>query len=251
MERDVIIEQLRKRFGKRQSFSRQELYDFYTEFKPDLKETTFRWIIFNLKEKQILTSISKGLFTLSFKPVFKPNIDKAIKRIYTSVEKQFSTLKFCLWTTEFASEFMLHITAKHITILQMEKEALEPVYAFLKTKKLGNTFIQPEEKEIERYIYESDKAIVLLPLVSKSPLQNIDSVQTTTIEKLIVDLFSDKKLFAAYQGAELAHIVNTAHSRYAIDFTTLFHYANRRRKDVELKKFLKDKTDIPSNILND
>ena len=251
MERDVIIEQLRKRFGKRQSFSRQELYDFYTEFKPDLKETTFRWIIFNLKEKQILTSISKGLFTLSFKPVFKPNIDKAIKRIYTSVEKQFSTLKFCLWTTEFVSEFMLHISAKHITILQMEKEALEPVYYFLKTKKLGNTFIQPEEKEIERYIYESDKAIVLLPLVSKSPLQNIDSVQTTTIEKLIVDLFSDKKLFAAYQGAELAHIVNTAHSRYAIDFTTLFHYANRRRKDVELKKFLKDKTDIPSNILND
>ncbi len=30
---DIIIEQLRKHFGKRQSFSRQELYDFYTEFK--------------------------------------------------------------------------------------------------------------------------------------------------------------------------------------------------------------------------
>jgi len=246
-----IIEQLRKRFGKRQSFSRQELYAFYTEFNPDLKETTFRWIIYNLKKKQIISSISKGLFTLAFKPVFKPNIEKATKIIYLSIEKQFPMLKFCVWTTQIVSEFMLHVLAKHITILQMEREALEPVYDFLKTKKIGDIFIQPKEKEIERYIYESDNAIVLLPLVTKSPLQKIDEVQTTTLEKLIVDLFSDKKLFAAFQGSELIHIINTAYNRYAIDFTTLVHYANRRRKDVDLKNFLKDKTDIPKNILND
>lgn len=251
MANDIIIEQLRNRFGRRQSLSRQELYAFYTEFKPDLKETTFRWIIYNLKEKQIITSISKGLFTLAFKPVYKPDIDKATKKIYISIEKQFSMLKFCVWSTRIVSEFMLHIPAKHITILQMEKEALEPVYDFLKTQKLGDIFIQPEKKEIERYIYESDKAIVLLPLVTKSPLQKIDKIQTVTLEKLIVDLYSDKKLFAVFQGSELAHIINTAYNRYAIDFTTLFHYANRRRKDVDLKNFLKDKTDIPKNILND
>lgn len=251
MANDIIIDQLRTCFGKRQSFSRQELYSFYTEFKPNLKETTFRWIIHNLKEKQIITSISKRLFTLAFKPVFKPDIDKATKKTYSSVEKQFSTLKFCVWNTQVVSKFMLHIPAKYITILQMEKEALEPVYDFLKTQKLGDIFIQPEEKEIERYMYESDKAIVLLPLVSKSPLQNVNNVQTTTLEKLIVDLYSDKKLFAVFQGSELAHIINTAYNRYAIDFTTLFHYANRRRKDVDLRIFLKDKTDIPENILND
>lgn len=251
MAKDIIIEQLRKRFGERQSFSRQELYGFYTEFKPDLKQTTFRWIIYNLKEKQIISSISKGLFTLAFKPVFKPDIDKATKKIYISIEKQFSALKFCIWSTQVVSEFMLHVPAKHITILQVEKEALGPVYDFLKTQKLGDIFIQPKEKEIERYIYESDKAIVLLPLVSKSPLQNVNKVQTVTLEKLIIDLYSDKKLFAAFQGSELAHIVNTAYNRYAIDFTTLFHYANRRRKDVDLKNFLKEKTDIPKNILND
>ena len=251
MANDIIIEQLRKRFGKRQSFSRQELYAFYTEFNPDLKETTFRWIIYNLKEKQIITSISKELFTLAFKPVFKPHIDKPTEKIHISIEKQFPMLRFCVWTTQIVSEFMLHVPAKHITILQMEREALEPVYDFLKTKKIGDIFIQPKEKEIERYIFESDKAIVLLPLVTKSPLQKIDKIQTTTLEKLIVDLYSDKKLFAFFQGSELAHIINTAYNRYAIDFTTLFHYANRRRKDVNLKNFLKDKTDIPKNILND
>ena len=251
MTKGIIVEQLRKHFGKRQSFSRQELYAFYTEFKPELKETTFRWIIYNLKEKQIITSISKGLFTLSFKPVFKPETDKSEKKIFSVIEKQFAGLKFCIWSTRIVSEFMLHVPAKHIIVLQVEKEALEPVYDFLKEQKLGDNFIQPEEKEIKRYIYESEKAIVLLPLTSKSPLQSVNKVQTTTLEKLIVDLYSDKKLFAAFQGSELVHIVNTAYNRYAIDFTTLFYYANRRRKDIDLKTFLKDKTDISKEILND
>jgi len=146
---------------------------------------------------------------------------------------------------------MLHITAKHLIILQAEKEALKPVYDFLKEQKLGDIFIQPEEKEIERYIYESNKAIVLLPLVSKSPIKKIKPIVTTTLEKLIVDLYSDKKMFAAFQGSELAHIINTAYNRYAIDFTTLFHYAKRRKKDIELREFLINKTDISKNILND
>lgn len=251
MAKDTIIKQLRQHFKGKESFSREELYTFYKQFKPDLKETTFRWIIFNLKKQRVIASVSKELFTFSLKPVFQPEPDKLEKKIFSIVEKQFSTLKFCIWSTLYASEFMLHIPAKHITILQVEKEALEPVYDFLKNQKLGDIFIQPEEKEIERYIYESDKGIVLLPLVSKSPLQEINKITTITLEKLIVDLYSDRKLFASFQGSEFAHIVNTAYGRYAIDFTTLFHYAKRRRKDIELRQFFKNKTDISKNILND
>ncbi len=251
MAKDTIIKQLRQYFKGKESFSREELYAFYEQFKPDLKNTTFRWIIFNLKEQQVIAAVSKGRFTFSFKPPFQPEPDKSEKKIYSKIERQFPTLKFCVWSTRVVSEFMLHIPAKHIVIVQAEKEALEPVYDFLKEQKLGDIFIQPEEKEIERYIYESHKAIVLLSLVSKSPTQVVNKVTTTTLEKLIVDLYSDKKMFAAFHGSELAHIVNTAYNRYAIDFTKMFHYAKRRRKDVELRKFFTTKTDISKNILND
>lgn len=251
MAKDTIIEQLRNHFKGKEPFSREELFTFYKQFKPELKETTFRWIIFNLKAQQVIASVSKERFTFSFKPVFLPEPNNAEKKIFSVIEKQFPTLKFCVWSTRIVSEFMLHIPAKHITFLQVEKEALEPVYHFLKEQKLGDIFIRPQEKEIERYIYESNKAIVLLPLVSKSPIQKIKNIATTTLEKLIVDLYSDKKMFAAFQGSELAHIINTAYNRYAIDFTTLFHYAKRRRKDIELREFLKSKTDISKIILND
>lgn len=251
MTKNIIIEQLEKEFKGRESFSREELFDFYRLFDPELKETTFRWRIYYLKNKQVITAISRGLFTLSFKPVFKPEIGDIERKIFSKIDKQFKTLKYCIWSTKIVHEFMLHIPGKFITILQVEKEALEPAYRFLKEQNFRNVYIDPEEKEIEHYIYETDTAIVLLPLVSKSPTQKVNKVSTTTLEKLIVDLYSDKKLFAAFQGNEFVHIINNAYKRYSIDFTKLFHYAKRRRREIELAEYFSSKTDIPKSILND
>lgn len=248
---DFIIEQLKNKFKGRESFSREELFDFYRHFEPELKVTTFRWRIHHLKNKEVITTIAKGLFTLSFKPVFKPNTGDIEKKIYNKIEKQFPTLKFCIWSTQIANEFMLHIPGKFITILQVEKEAIEPVYSFLKNQNFRNVYIEPEEKEIERYIYETETAIVLQPIVSKSPTQKVMKVVTTTLEKLIVDLYCDKKLFAAFQGNEFVHIINNAFQRYSIDFTKLFNYAKRRSRDTDLMDFFINKTDITNNILND
>ena len=130
MAKDFIIERLKKEFKGRESFSRDELFDFYRHLEPDLKETTFRWRIYYLKNKQVITTISRRLFTLSYKPVFKPDIDEAERKIFTKIEKQFPSLKLCIWSTKIAHEFMLHIPGKFITILQVEKEAIEPVYSF-------------------------------------------------------------------------------------------------------------------------
>ena len=108
-------------------------------------------------------------------------------------------------------------------------------------------YIQPNEKEIERYVYENDSTIVLQSLVTKSPVIEVNTLTTVTLEKLLVDLLSDKKLFATFQGSELIHIVNTAYNRYSMDFTRLFHYAGRRRKEFELMELLKQ-TEAPKNI---
>jgi hypothetical protein len=68
-------------------------------------------------------------------------------------------------------------------------------------------------------------------------MQKVEGVTLPSLEKLIVDLYSDQKIFAAFQGSELAHMVNKAHERYAIDFTKLFQYAKRRRRDLEIRRF--------------
>ncbi len=88
-------------------------------------------------------------------------------------------------------------------------------------------------------------------LISKAPTQTIRRTSTITIEKMIVDLYCEKKIFNAFQGSELINIVNNAYRRYSIDFTKLISYAKRRRKEVDLIDFLGQQTDIQKDIFND
>lgn len=249
--RTFIIEQLQQKFKDQESFSREALYDFYLGFEPDLKESTFRWRIYNLKEKNLIRRISRNEFTLTYRPNYKPSIEDTEGRLSLIIDKEFKTLKKAIWSTRIISEFMLHQPIRFFTLIEAEKEALEPVFHFLIDNNVKNVFLQPGEKELHRYISELDNAIVVQPLISKAPLQKVKKVSTVTIEKLLVDLFSDKKLFYTYQGSELVFIFNSIYHKYAIDFTKLFSYAQRRRKEADLKDFISERTDIPKTILND
>lgn len=251
MVKNFILEQLIEKFKEEKIFNRKSLFAFYRQFDPDLKESTFRWRIHQLKAKKIITPITQDLFTLSSKPDYKPVTGEFERKVSNKIEKQFPGLKYCIWSTKSVNEFMLHLPGRFITILQVEKDALEPVYEFLKNRNFGTVYFQPNEKEINRYIFEAEQSIILQSLISKTPTQKVGKVATITLEKMIVDLFCEKSLFVAYQGSEFVHIINNAYERYAVNFTTLFHYARRRGKEVDVKHFLKEKTDIPKIIFND
>jgi hypothetical protein len=248
---DFVTEQLKKVFGQRDTFTRKELYNFYRQYDPDLKETTFRWRIYALKEKKIIQVISRELFSLNFKPIYKPEPRENEKKIISRLFRQFDDIKVCIWSTHILNEFMLHQPAKAITILEVEKDALEPVFHFLKDSSIRHLYFMPEQKELELYVYEDTSAIIIESLISKSPIQRINKIPTVTIEKLIVDVFADKQLFNTFQGTELANIINAAYNKYQIDFTKLFSYAKRRRKEGDLMEYLSQYTDISQNILND
>jgi len=251
LAKNIILEQLKEKFTEDKFFSRESLLAFYRQFDPNLKDSTFRWRIHQLKAKNIITPLSNDLFTLNSKPDFKPSIGEFQKKIAKKIEKQFTGLKYTIWSTKSVQEFLLHLSPRFITILQVEIDALEPVYAFLKNQNIGAVYFQPNEKEIERYIFESEQSIILQSLISKSPTQKIGRTVTIKLEKMIVDLYCEKDLFISFQGSELVHIINAAYQRYAINFTTMFHYARRRGKEFELKQFLKERTDIPKVIFND
>ncbi|SJN42698.1 DUF6577 family protein [Sphingobacterium sp. JB170] len=251
MTTEFITKELRKEFGVQGMFSREDLFEFYLRFDRELKETTFRWRIFDLKEKKVITPLSKELFSLTYKPVFKPKTETRDSRISTKLSKGFPILKQCIWSTRVLNEFMLHQPGKFITILEVEKDALEPVFHYLQDINTPDVYLSPTEKELERYVYEADSALVLQSLVSKAPIKTLKNQTVPTIEKILVDIFADKKLFSTFQGNELANIINNAYDRYQIDFTRLFSYARRRKKENDLIKYLSQQTGIPQTILND
>ena len=55
-----------------------------------------------------------------------------------------------------------------------------------------------------------------------------------TLEKLLVDIYDEDKMFHFVQGAEIERIFQNALNRYSINYTTFFGYAKRRGKEINL-----------------
>jgi hypothetical protein len=248
---DYITGQLINYFKGQPFFTRAELLEFYRQFEPEIKKTTFEGRIYHLKAKKLISSIDSKRFSLSYKPRFTPILENRQKDVFSRVEKQFPGVRCCIWSTKWINEFMLHQQGRFITILEVGNEAAENVFHFLQDNNIRNMFFKPVEKEIEYYILENFDSVVIESLVTKAPLEVVSNVRVPSIEKILVDIFSDKELYIVFQGSELSFIFNSVFKKYEIDFSKLFNYAKRRGKEKELKEFITSKTDIPEYILND
>lgn len=101
-----------------------------------------------------------------------------------------------------------------------------------------SAFLEPTKDVFEKYITESNNLIIVKTLITETPTQVIDGVNISTLEKILVDIFCDKIIFSAYQGNEMRTIYKEAFSKYSINKSKLFRYADRRGKKEELKKYI-------------
>ena len=87
---------------------------------------------------------------------------------------------------------------------------------------------------MERYIGAND-AIIIRPLISESPLQLVESINTPTIEKTLVDIVGDVE-FSFFQGSEMNYVYTTIFERHNVNKKKLLRYATRRgrKEEVEL-----------------
>lgn len=244
----VIENKLIEAFKERSSFDRNELYDFYLDSEPDLKESTFSWRIYDLKKKDIIKTIGRGLYVISYKPKYKPILSENVFKIARKTNERFEEIKYAIWETQWLNEFSQHQASNQMIVVEVEKEFTGSLYYYLNDNMRMDFFLNPDDKEIEFYISESNVPIVIKRLVSRAPLQKIRNKKTivpiATLEKIMVDLFADENLFHFYQGSEMVNIYEKIIDRYSINFTKLFSYAKRRRKEQEIKQF------ISNHILN-
>ena len=133
------------------------------------------------------------------------------------------------------NEFTLHISNNNLTLVEVDKESLESIFYSLRDK-YNQVFLNPNSDILEQYVFNSKTPIIVQPLISEAPLQSISNINTTTIEKILVDLFSDEDLFQFYQGREKKRIFKEAYAKYTINNNKLLRYASRRGKKDEIEK---------------
>ena len=238
----IIENRLIEEFKETEAFSREELYSFFKDFEPDLKEGTLGWRIYDLKKRNIIKSVRRGWYSISYKPVYKPEVSSELLKLSKVITEHFKDLKYCIWETSWFNEFLQHQTSKRIILIEIEKGFEQDLYFQVKDNFRHEVYLNPHEKEIDLYITESQKPIVIKKLITRSPVSkqtvNKNKIITPQLEKILVDIFADEKLFYFYHGSELTHLFENAIKRYSINYTRLFSYAKRRDKEEGLKAYL-------------
>ncbi|MDO9577354.1 MAG: hypothetical protein Q7J16_05675 [Candidatus Cloacimonadales bacterium] len=247
-EVNQIINVIRQRFQDRISFDRNDLYELLREFQPELKESTFAWMIYNLKKRKILKPIKRGVYTLVVKPEYQPDLSDKLKRIFSAVKRENFSDNICIWSSACYNEFMIHQPMRNIIILEVDSDILETVYFFLKDHIYKKVYLQPDENQMLNYAMEEQEPVILLPFISRSPITIHEKISTPALEKILVDAFVASKLLYWIQGKELSNIYEGAYNKYQLNFTTLASYARRRGAEAKLMEFLKQKTDIPQEL---
>jgi hypothetical protein len=213
--------------------------DFYGSKDQGITATTVNWRIYNLVQEGVITRVSRGEFTLGVGKSYFPILSKKQISLYRKLKSEFPFLSICIWNTSVINEFMLHQPGRFYNLVEVEKEGMESLFYFLKDKNMP-VYLDPSPELFKRYLSnEKDPWIVKL-LITESPTQEINGVNTVTLEKILVDIFCEELLFDAQQGSEMDQIFKEAFEKYAISESKMLRYASRRRKKQELEIYLNE-----------
>src|SRR5690606_28333090 len=150
----------------------------------------------------------------------------------------FPYANLCVWNSSILNEFMQHQPHRFFLLVETDKETTNSVFYFLREIKKSD-FIEPTSDILEKYIINEKDIFIVKSLISEAPTQNINGVETATIEKILVDIFCDDVIFSAQQGAEMRNIFKEVFAKYTINQSKMLRYADRRRKKEELNQFVK------------
>lgn len=213
------------------------------------KDKDIRKEIHYLKKQGVITSVKRGIYQLSEKKEFQPVPDARIKKSTACLNQIFRKYRIASGQPNGFHPFMNLQPFRSFYILETEKDTVEPVFYLLKDNQI-NAFIQPDKDFTDKYIINSNKPVIVKPLISRSPSRTQEGIVMAAIEKILVDIYCEPDIFYAFQGKELRNIFNNAFRQYHINYSRLLNYYKRRKKDNSMVEYLlKNIENIPKNLL--
>ncbi len=234
MSKITKIDKLQKEFGSKNIIELKDIDAFYRKEEPSIPKTTVNWRVYALVQEGVLQRVGKGLYRLGKTEIFVPEITHKKKSISQFINKNFPFANYCQWELSHVNYFSQHLINFNILFVDVEKDALDAVYYALKEQYSKVMLISNLYGDISDF---SD-TIIIRPLISDSPTQKVKNCSVATLEKMLVDLATDKELIS-FQGNEIYTIIRTAFEKYTINQNTMLRYAGRKNKRREIEDILK------------
>ena len=217
-----------------ESFSRQE---FVAAMSADY-EMTESQIAYDLRrriEKGLLIRVGWGRYSLPRKRIYRYQYTTAAVRIAETIREYYDRLDFQIFEFRQLNEFMNHQASHNTIFVSAENDLADYVFDTLWTKYPGRVLLKP--KADLYYRYRQDDEIVVGRLPSETP-RGIEEPWMSRLEKILVDVFTDKLISKIVPDSEKEAIINGAFSEYMLDENTMLRYAKRKGAYEKMQKTL-------------
>lgn len=210
-----------------QVFTRQALYNLFKENTKDLSYNSVGWIIDEGLKSNLLFKVGSDSYSRKkeTRNTYSPRYSEFSKELLSKLEERFPELEYTLFETLLLNEFVNHLYAHNILVLQVEKDLCPFTFDFLNELFPGKVLYNPSSDDLGRY--QSDNCIILENRISEAPFDK-ENPHFITLEKLLVDTVSDKAFKELIPTSEVSNIYENAKLIYKSDLTKIRRYAKRR-----------------------
>ncbi|HXD78711.1 MAG TPA: DUF6577 family protein [Puia sp.] len=233
---DLHIDELKETFGVNIEFTTADILAFYRRFQPDVPASTVNWRVYELVKTGMLERTGRGKFIIGSGIPFNLTVRPALVNLSGKIKAAFPYIKYCIWESEMLRGFQQHLSFSKFILVDVEKDAAQAIFDFLK-ERYPYVWLKPDATTMDRYILTGGRNIIVRHLISEAPIQVSSTVPTVTIEKMLVDLFTDNE-FDYLRGEELRRICVNAWNSYSVNLNKLLRYASRKGQREELQAFL-------------
>lgn len=192
--------------------------------------------MYELANRNILERIGKGKFRLGSGNIFTPELNTKHFKVSAAIKSKFPFTEYCIWDASFIKEFSQHISKSNFMLVDVERDSEESVYQLLR-EQFKEVFLMPGKEMLGNFFSDLKRPIIVRTLVSEAPYKIFRNVPVASLEKIIVDIFSDEE-FVYLQSNELVLMIKAAFERYTISESKLVRYADRKRKKKMILDFL-------------
>ena len=220
-----------------QVFTRQALYNLFKEDNKDLSYNSVGWIIDEGLKSNLLFKVGSDSYSRKkeTRNTYSPRYSEFSKELLSKMEERFPELEYTLFETLLLNEFVNHLYAQNILVLQVEKDLCPFTFDFLNELFPGKVLYNPSSDDLGRY--QSDNCIILENRISEAPFDK-EHPHFITMEKLLVDTVSDKAIKELIPTSEVSNIYENAKLIYKSDLTKIKRYAKRRNAWTKVEALL-------------
>ena len=209
----------------------------FLAFTYGMKPVTARQYLSSLTKERERVRVGQGEYAIAQKQAFTYKPSEMTQEIYQKLKKELPFTDFCVYDGSILSPIQHHLSINHAIYVETNRDAVDSVFARLK-ESYKNVYRQPDAAFMSDYIDLREECIIVKPLVTESPLLEVDGIKVPTLEKLLVDTQKDPD-FDYLRGSESLNMYHLAFDQYSINTQRLMRYARRRNISQEIDVLIK------------